>query len=130
MLICYDCKKEVLEDKIITKGIKEYCPHCKSENSLFYDFRDYVFAGGPLNLKKKFFELFDKEVKPFLDEDKYIITKGHDMLVKNFTYEDEVLFNNFYRKNSKFFKKGIWSRSWIEYSKYKEGLLIKHVFDY
>lgn len=84
-----------------------------------------------VNLRRKtFFDLWEKEVAPYILKEKYEFFHGNDIFLKNFTEKDDEVLNNFFTKYHNLFKYGKLKEEYSEkYSKYKE-ILVKHIFDF
>lgn len=85
----------------------------------------------PLEREIAFYALWEIEVAPYIKKEKYKLL-GNDVFIKNFTEEDDDIFNDFLDKYHELFKypcykKGIRPKL----SKYGEdGVLFKHLFDW
>ena len=109
-----------IEDRLKYK--KWYCGHFHIEKSIdkIRFAYDDIIELNPLYLKdetihrvmisdsrrrqKKFFELWEKEVAPYISKDKYEFFGGNDLLIKNFNEKDDEILNNFLTKYHNFFK--------------------------
>ncbi|MEE1477261.1 MAG: hypothetical protein U0K11_12700, partial [Fusobacterium sp.] len=135
-----------IEDKLKYK--KWYCGHFHIEKSIdkIRFAYDDIIELNPLYLKdetihrvmisdsrrrqKKFFELWEKEVAPYILKDKYDFFGGNDLLIKNFNEKDDEILNNFLTKYHNFFKYLKLKKKYdIKYSQEKE-IVLKHVFDF
>lgn len=80
--------------------------------------------------QKKFFELWEKEVAPYIAKDKYEFFGGNDLFIKNFNEKEDEILNNFLTKYHNFFKYlKLKNKYDIKYSQEKE-IVLKHIFDF
>lgn len=80
--------------------------------------------------KETFFELWEKEVAPYISKEKYEFFHGNDVYLKNFTEKDDEILNTFFTKYHNLFKYGKLKEKYkIKYSEEKE-ILVKHIFDF
>lgn len=89
-----------------------------------------VMISDPRRRQKKFFELWEKEVAPYISKDKYEFCSGNDIFLKNFTEKDDEILNKFLTKYHNFFKYLKLEKEYdTKYSEYSE-IVLKHIFDF